>query len=127
LFFLVAALFEAGAWMAPLWIAASAATAGVAAAIFDVLEDRAILRTLDAESIGAAQVQTTRRYSLCKWALLALAQLLLGLGARQPAAALLIASSLVGLTGLKWPKLLAISMAAFAVVVLAAFVTAIIQ
>ncbi len=123
-FFVMAALFERGVWGAPLWLAAGAAVAGLAAAAFDVLEDVSILRTLALEnrSIDKEHVGRTRRWASAKWTLFAIAELLLAAGAVGPWMAILGIAGICGLAGMKWHRLLTVSMGGFGVVVLAGLV-----
>lgn len=132
-FFVVAAWYEVRAWAAPWWMAAAAGLAGLAAAVFDVRENGSILRTLEREvkAIALERVQKTRQYALRKWALLGLGELLLGVGALQVAGpvamafgAVLCVAGIAGVLGCKWPTLLRVSMAGFALVVLACLVLA---
>jgi hypothetical protein len=125
-FFVMAAVFERGVWGAPLWLTAAAAMAGLAAAVFDVLEDVSILRTLDLENraIDKEHVRRTRRRASAKWTLFAIAELLLAAGAVGPWMVILGVAGLCGLAGMKWHRLLVVSMGGFGVVVLAGLLAA---
>jgi hypothetical protein len=128
-FFVMAAVFVRGVWGAPLWLAAAAAGAGLAAAVFDVLENVSILRTLALENraIEKEHVWRTRRLASAKWTLFAIGELLLAAGAVRPWMVILGLAGLCGLAGMKWHRLLVVSMGGFGVVVLAGLVAALIR
>uniref|UniRef100_Q01WF4 Patatin n=1 Tax=Solibacter usitatus (strain Ellin6076) TaxID=234267 RepID=Q01WF4_SOLUE len=128
-FFVMAAGFERGAWGAPLWLAAGAAGAGLAAAVFDVLEDVSILRTLALENraIEEEHVGRTRRLASAKWTLFAIAELLLAAGAAGSWMVILGIAGICGLAGMKWHRLLIVSMGGFGLVVLAGLVAALLR
>lgn len=128
-FFVMAAAFVRGVWGAPLWLAAGAAGVGLAAAAFDVLENVSILRTLVLENraIDKEHVRRTRRLASAKWTLFAIGELLLAAGAVGPWMAILGVAGICGLLGMKWHRLLVVSMGGFGVVVLAGLVAALVR
>jgi hypothetical protein len=92
-----------------------------------------ILRTLNAVAIDKLRVRRTRKFALGKWLAFALAELLLGVGALlgaapelwvKPAGALQILAGIAGFGCFKWPKLVGLAMAGFALAVLACLVAA---
>ena len=112
-----------------MWLAVAAAGAGLAAAIFDVLENLSILRTLALENraIDKERVRRTRRLASAKWTLFAIGELLLAAGAVGPWMVILGVAGLCGLLGMKWHRLLVVSMGGFGVVVLAGLVAALVR